>query len=109
MIETDKVKEVNYIYLIQLREWFSQNKDIYKFGRTTQIVDRKINRFEQYPKGSQIILLTKVENNLIKIENKIRKEFKKQFIAHEDGHEHFKGNSNKMIDIINHIVKENRC
>lgn len=30
-------------------------------------------------------------------------------IAHKDGHEHFKGDSNKMIDIINEIVKENRC
>jgi hypothetical protein len=106
--ELDNEKKVHYIYLIQLREWFTQNKNIYKFGRATQVVDRRINRFEQYPKGSKVLLLIEIESDPVEIENKIRKEFRKKFKKHTDGHEHFIGDSDEMIDIIYKIVNDDK-
>jgi hypothetical protein len=92
---------VSYIYLIQERENYMNNKNIYKFGKTTQEPDNKIKRLQSYKKGSRILMLIECSNeNVNNIESEIREEFKKEFIKHIDGHEHFEGDPNKMKKII---------
>jgi len=92
---------VSYIYLIQERENYLNNKNIYKFGKTTQEPDNKIKRLQSYKKGSRILMLIECSNeNVNNIESEIREEFKKEFIKHIDGHEHFEGDPNKMKKII---------
>jgi len=97
----------DYIYLIQERENYEQNKNVYKFGKTSQYADNKIDRLQHYKKGSQILISIRCNKNLTETENKIREEFKKEFIPHSDGHEHFEGNPDKMIDMICSIVNKN--
>jgi hypothetical protein len=46
-------------------------------------------------------------DSLLDIESRIRKEFKKNFKQHIDGHEHFEGDSKKMIDIIYDTIMKN--
>ena len=92
---------VSYIYLIQERENYMNNKNIYKFGKTTQEPDNKIKRLQSYKKGSRILMLIECNNeNVNNIESEIREEFKKEFIKHIDGHEHFEGDPIKMKQII---------
>ena len=43
----------NSIYLLQEREFINSNENIYKIGRTKQA---NIQRFNQYPKGSKLLL-----------------------------------------------------
>jgi len=97
-------KKINYIYLIQERENYELNKNIYKFGKTSQYANNKIKRLQQYKKGSKIILTVECGQNIIEIESKIRDKFKTEFISHSDGHEHFEGDCLKMKKIINTIV-----
>ncbi len=40
--------DIEYIYLIQEREFINSKQPIYKIGRTKQ---NNYKRFEQYPKG----------------------------------------------------------
>ena len=100
-------EKVDYIYLIQERENYEQNKNVYKFGKTSQYADNKIERFKAYKKGSQILISIRCRKNLTETENKIREEFKKEFISHSDGHEHFEGDPDKMIEMICSIVNKN--
>ena len=44
---------VNYIYLLQEREFIKTNEKIYKVGKTKQ---KNLSRFYQYPKGSILLL-----------------------------------------------------
>jgi hypothetical protein len=97
-------EKVDYIYLIQERENYEQTKNIYKFGKTSQYADIKIERFKAYKKGSKVLMFIECEKNLSETENKIREEFKKEFIPHKDGHEHFEGDPNRMKQLIYAIV-----
>jgi hypothetical protein len=101
-------EKVNYIYLIQERENYEHNKNIFKFGKTSQKADTRIRRLQEYKKGSKVMMLIKCKQNLTETENKIREEFKKEFISHSDGHEHFEGNSDKMMNIIYSIVMKTK-
>jgi uncharacterized C2H2 Zn-finger protein len=100
-------EKVNYIYLIQERENYEQNKNIFKFGKTSQKADTRIERLQKYKKGSKVLMFIECEENLLETENKIRDEFKKEFIQHKDGHEHFEGDPKRMKKIINSIVYKN--
>jgi len=96
---------VSYIYLIQEREHVLNNNNVYKFGRTTQTPENKINRLTRYKRGSNILLILECPNDkVLEIESKIRIEFKKKFEPHIDGHEHFKGNWKQMSKIIIEIT-----
>tara|TARA_B110000971_G_C19941762_1_gene469046 strand:+ start:128 stop:649 length:522 start_codon:yes stop_codon:yes gene_type:complete len=98
---------VSYIYLIQERENFEKKNNIYKFGRTTQIPNNKINRLLNYKKGSKILCVMNCNNDKVKlIETNIKTIFKQEFKNHQDGFEHYDGNKDKMIDIILLTIKK---
>lgn len=103
--KTDDINLISYIYLIQEREHVINNNNIYKFGRTTQIPDNKISRLTKYKRGSKVLLILRCLNDkVLEYESVIRKEFKKKFIPHIDGHEHFEGNHMTMMKIIYSVV-----
>ncbi len=85
----------NYIYLLQVKELLGTN--IYKIGRTTQEYNK---RFNQYPKGSQLILQMKCMN-CINSEKELLKIFQEKFKRKKEyGNEYFEGNYEEMIQII---------
>lgn len=87
-----------YIYLIHVYEFLNANKKIYKIGRTNQ---ENIKRFYQYPKGSLLLLHTKV-NDCYKAERELIIIFKEKFKWRKEyGNEYFEGSLEKMKDIIN--------
>jgi hypothetical protein len=102
-IPQKQIENVSYIYLIREREHYLNNKPIYKFGRSTQLPDHKINRLYHYKKGSEIVMVLQCKN-VIDTENKIRVLFKQQFIQHIDGHEHYYGDVNVMKKIIWDVI-----
>jgi hypothetical protein len=102
-IPQKQIENVSYIYLIREREHYLNNKSIYKFGRSTQLPDHKINRLYHYKKGSEIVMVLQCKN-VIDTENKIRILFKQQFIQHIDGHEHYYGDVNIMKKIIWDVI-----
>jgi hypothetical protein len=94
--------ENHYVYLLQTREFINSNQNIYKVGRTKK---ENLKRFEQYPKGSMLLLQIKCID-CINIENIILKLFRENFEQKKDiGNEYFQGNYKSMIDIIYNIVK----
>ena len=93
--------EINYIYLLQEREFINTNNPIYKIGRTKQEHNK---RFNQYPKGS-ILLFQIICYNCINMEKNVITIFKKNFKHRKDiGNEYFEGNSKEMIKDINNII-----
>lgn len=88
---------VQYIYLLQEREFVNSNENIYKIGRT---IKENFTRFNQYPKGSKLLFQI-ICNDCIKIEKLILNKFKQQFSQCKNiGNEYFKGDYKNMIDII---------
>lgn len=95
--------KLQYVYLIQLREFIKSGEKIYKIGRTNQ---ENFKRFYQYPKGSQI-LFQMICNNSEKSEKEIIINFKTKYIFRKDiGNEYFEGNFINMIDDIYKIIKK---
>ena len=95
--------KLQYIYLIQLREFMKSGEPIFKVGRTHQ---ENFKRFYQYPKGS-IILFQIICKDCNKIENKIIIHFKEKYIFRKDiGNEYFEGNFINMMDDIYKIVNK---
>lgn len=93
---------INYIYLLQEREFIKTNENIYKVGRTAQVNHA---RFNDYPKGS-ILLFQIICSNCKDIEKQIILALTTNFKQRKDiGTEYFEGNYNSMIDIIYAIVK----
>ncbi len=94
--------KTNYIYLLQEREFIKTKENIYKLGMTQK---ENLERFNQYPKGSSLLLQI-ICNNCRDIEKNLIKIFKNTFKQRKDiGSEYFEGNSNEMIDIIYSIIK----
>ena len=92
-----------YIYLIHLREFLTQNKSIFKIGKTKQINEK---RFNSYPKGSELKFLICC-NNCDNIEKILITKFKNSFTQQKNyGTEYFKGNYLDMIDMIYKLVIE---
>jgi hypothetical protein len=88
---------VEYIYLLQEREFSESNKLIYKLGKSKQ---ENIARFRQYPKGS-VLLFQKICKDCDSKENILKEKFKEKYIQHtEIGIEYFEGDYNEMIQDI---------
>lgn len=68
---------IQYIYIVITREFFNSNQNVYKIGKTGNI----IQRLSAYPKGSKLLFtiacnyMTIIEKHIIKIsKNYIYKE-----------------------------------
>lgn len=89
-----------HIYLLQEREFIKTNTPVYKIGKTKQ----SIRRFKGYPKGSELILMTKVDN-INNVESNLIKKFKKLFKQRLDiGTEYFEGDVKLMVNNINSYI-----
>ena len=99
--------QVSYIYLIQERENFEKDNNVFKYGRTTQEPNNKINRLQNYKKGSKILLVMECENEKVKsIEKNIKVIFDSKFKRHSDGYEHYIGDKDEMKKIISTLICE---
>lgn len=88
---------MNYIYLIQPRSSIEANLNVYKIGKTTRNV---IKRLDEYEKGSELCFARKVVNCDL-IETIIIKHLKTKFINRTDfGREYFEGNENEIMNEI---------
>ena len=97
---------INYIYLLQEREFVKTKEKIYKVGRTKK---ENHQRFNQYPKGS-ILLFQMICKKCENIEGKIIKEFKDKFKQCKDiGNEYFEGDYKRMIEIIYSTIENEKC
>ena len=110
-IYTCREKEINnqvsYIYLIQERENFEKDNNVFKYGRTSQEPNNKINRLQNYKKGSKILLVMECENEKVKsIEKNIKVIFDSKFKKHSDGYEHYIGDKDEMKKIISTLICE---
>ena len=95
--------KIQYIYLIQLREFLKSGEPIFKVGRTQQ---ENFKRFYQYTKGSKI-LFQMICDNSNESEKEIIIIFKNKYIFRKDiGNEYFEGNFINMIDDIYKIIKK---
>jgi len=98
-------EEVNYIYLLQEREFIKTEEHVYKVGMTKK---KNHERFNQYPKGS-VLLFQIICNNCKNIENEVIKLFKQNFKLRKDiGNEYFEGEYKNMIDIIYSTIKNEK-
>ena len=95
---------INYIYLLQEREFLKTNENIYKIGKTKQ---ENLKRLCNYPNGTQLIFQI-ICNNCDIIEKQLINTFREKYLLQKDiGNEYFKGNYKDMIDdIYNHIKIE---
>ena len=92
---------VEYIYLIQEREFINAKKEIYKPGRTAQ---ENGKRFVSYPKDSKLLLQIACKDCLM-TENIILKQFKEKYKQRKDiGREYFEGNYEEMMNDIMTII-----
>jgi hypothetical protein len=91
----------NYIYLLQLREFYNMKQPIYKLGKTHQ---EGLKRFQNYPKGS-VLIYQSICGNCDYLEKIIIKFFKLKYIQKTDyGLEYFEGNYVDMKNDINIII-----
>ena len=85
-----------YIYLIIEREFLNKQASVFKFGYTSNI----LQRFAGYPKGSKL-LLTLCVYDAHGLEKAILKALRENFIQRTDiGREYFEGDVNKIIALI---------
>jgi hypothetical protein len=79
--------------MLQTREFVNNKQPIYKIGRTQQPL---LTRFNQYSKGSVLIIHINVKDSRIS-EKEIISVFTKQFTCKKDlGREYFEGDISKM-------------
>ena len=94
--------DVNYIYLLKVREFIKTNENIFKIGMTKK---ENYKRFNNYPKGS-LLLFQMICHDCRYMEKQILLIFKDEFIPRKDiGSEYFEGDYSVMIDIIYSILK----
>ena len=87
---------MNYFYIIREREFIKTNENIYKIGKTTQELHK---RMASYPKDSESILSLNVPDCHI-FERTIINLFRGVFIQRTDiGTEYFEGDVNQMIEL----------
>jgi len=97
------VMKIEYIYLLQEREFVKTNESIFKIGKTKQENNK---RFLQYPKRS-ILLLQSSCNDCDVLEKKFIKLFKEKYIHRKDvGNEYFEGDYELMKKDINKNIEE---
>lgn len=92
-----------YIYLIHEREFKNQNLNIYRIGRSNKLL-----KFNQYPKGSTILIQQYCYDKLI--ETKLIADFSIKYCHRKDiGNKYFQGDFANMIkDISNKIDYSNK-
>jgi hypothetical protein len=96
--------EMEYIYLLQEREFIKTNENIFKIGRTKQ---QSFRRFSSYPKGSKLLLYINCDDNISK-EYAICCLFKQHYKHRLDiGNEYYEGNYKNMINDIVNIINLN--
>lgn len=96
---------IEYIYLLQEREFLESRINVFKIGKSTQ---ENLKRFKQYPKGSLLLLQSKC-SDCHTCETELLQLFKKSFIKRSDiGNEYFEGNSYDMINQINKVILDTR-
>lgn len=101
---------MEYVYLLQEREFVNTNENVYKIGRTKQV---NLARFRQYPKNS-ILYLQSFCGNCVLCEKEIMKRFAKKYKRRSElGREYFEGDvRNMMADVylitINSLKKEKK-
>ncbi len=94
----------NYIYLLQEREFITTNQKVYKPGKTKQ---ENLQRFNQYPKGSKLLLQQACDDCDI-LETELIRDFKNKYTHRKDiGNEYFEGDYNNMIKDINNKITNN--
>ena len=92
---------IQYIYLIQTREFVNSKEPIYKIGKSKQM---NYTRFTQYPNGS-IQLFRSTCNNCDILEQKIIKIFCSKYENQKEiGKEYFKGDVCLMINNLCHMI-----
>jgi hypothetical protein len=97
--------DLQYVYLIQEREFVRSKEPVFKIGRTKQ---PNVERVTQYPKDSQFICQICCDDCAI-CEKNIIQLFKTKYIHRTDiGNEYFEGDYRYMTDDIANIVKLNR-
>jgi hypothetical protein len=85
------------IYLLRTREYINNNTRVYKIGKSGQNGNC---RFNQYSKGSELLIQMVVEN-MDKVEREVIQEFKKIYKHRKDiGREYFEGSEKSMISNI---------
>jgi len=97
-------KTIQYIYLLQEREFIKTNENVYKIGKTKQA---NLSRVSDYPKGS-ILLYQRICDNCDLYELQILKLFRKVYKQRTDiGSEYFEGEYLDMINNITFILNDN--
>lgn len=92
------------VYLLQEREFIKTKENIYKIGRTSRTIKKRLTG---YPKKSKLIFHKEVQNSR-NIEKIIKNKFCEEFKQRKDiGTEYFEGNVDKMITMYKEIIKEN--
>jgi hypothetical protein len=92
-IASNDTNTVEYVYIIQEREFIKENRPLYKIGRTEQAQHkRSIN----YPKGSRVLIVMSVSNCKL-AEAILKKKFAAKFKQDRTiGIEYFEGDLKEM-------------
>lgn len=87
------IKSSGYLYMIRLREFIKTGENVYKVGKTTQELNKRIR---SYPKQSELILAVKV-GDCHAGERRLLESMRKYFILRTDyGSEYFEGHEDEM-------------
>jgi len=99
----DWMKNHNYVYLLQLREFVRNNENVFKLGKTTQLPN---TRLRGYPKQSRVILFIEVED-CHTTEATLKKEFDERY-THEAryGREYYSGELLQMKETFKRVTQE---
>lgn len=95
------VKELNYIYLLQDKQYYGSN--VFKIGMTRR---KNLTRFNEYEKGSQL-LLQKCCEDCVAMEKIIIGIFKNMFKLVR-GREWFEGDYKYMMSIIETVIQNEK-
>lgn len=96
-----------YLYLLQEREFFKSDENVFKVGRT----DRDVwDRFKEYPKGSRMLSCKHVPlKDVARLEALVKTRLRELFRSRVDiGSESFAGPWQEMDDVIDEVVREDR-
>jgi hypothetical protein len=95
------VVEIQYIYLVQEREFIKTGEPIYKIGKTKK---ENLTRFKQYSKGSQM-LCQLISKDCDEDERVLLSKFRTSYVPRKDvGSEYFEGDYEKMIQDIHETI-----
>lgn len=102
--ESNKV-QTNLIYIIQEREFVNSGENVFKYGRTDQLMSHRI---KGYSKGTEIILTHKCANNNKFDESALGTLLKSTFKSREDiGKEYIEGSREEISRVFMEFCLEN--